>query len=152
MKNVSVKPVRVMTLLEANELNEKQLGMVLGILKKNRGQLWYLGKGMQKVDLIDAVFKDSEGSNDEPGKLTVWISLLAGQSYEAPYVTVDGDQHSGQTEIEGIEFVPEKDESILKLTFHEPGKDEQYYYSDLYFHTTAGVIDPAVSVRRGVGQ
>ena len=152
MKNVSVKPVHVMTLLESDELNKKQLGMVLGIRKKNRGQLWYLGKGMQKVDLIDAVFKDSEGADGERGKLTVWISLLAGQSYVEPYVSVVADPPSGQTAIEGIEYIAEMNESILKLTFVEPKKDEQYYHPDLYFHTTAGVIDPSISIRRGVGQ
>lgn len=145
MKNVSVKEVSVMQILEADEKKEKQLGMVLGVKKPNKGKLWYLGKGMKHVDIIDVVFDNNAGSDNEPGKLTVWISLLAGAYYEAPYVTAE-------SEIEYIEFSPEAADSILKLTFIEPGENEHHYYPHLTFHTSEGLIDPAVSVRRGVGQ
>ena len=147
MKNVSVKTI--MTLHEVDS-REERVGMVLDT-KCSVGVLWNLAADMRQIDLIEAVFIDDEAHAGTQGQVTVWISLLAGESYVAPFVTVERYAPFSEP-IECVEYTTEKENSILALTFTEPDKGDHYYYPDLYFHTTAGVIDPSIIIRRGVGQ
>ena len=142
MKNVSIKTT--VTLQEKKSGKKEKVKM---ILDPKEDILWCMQKDMFMVDAIDAEFKNDGPSKGKPGMVSVWISLLGGATWVAPGISLKKNSPPNST-IECIEHHTEKDETIMVLTFLDPQKKNEYYYPNIYFHTSEGVVDPSISITR----
>lgn len=118
------------------------------VLDTGLGQLWYLNEGMREIGTINVVFPKSYDSNKQRGRISVWVSLLAGVTYVPPFLTTTKEPPYAD-KIDGLEYTTKKGHTILKMTFVEPKTAHHYYYPSVYFHTTEGVVDPRIRITRG---
>lgn len=113
------------------------------------GEMTYQRPGKdkkKKVDIVEALFVGDEGEVSDPGNIVLKINLTEGNRFISPLVTtVPSNETSIPTHCMKIEG---SGDAQITITFIEPAQGEFVAYPALYFHTSEGIIDPGVSVRR----
>lgn len=103
----------------------------------------------RKIDMVEAVFSEDQGASNEDGNIMLHVSLTGTNEFIAPLVTTIPDD-SASTPTHCIEITP-SGSTAIDIKFLEPSPGEFVAYPALYFHTTEGIIDPGLGVRRGTG-
>ena len=117
-----------------------------------QGEMTYFDSRKKKnreVDLVEAVFSADQGEQGEQGNVKLDIKLTGTNEFVVPLVTT---RPTDPTSVpDHCVSVSSNCESGVTITFLEPAEGEFVAYPALYFHTTEGVIDPGISVRRSTG-
>ncbi len=107
------------------------------------------GEKNQKIDMVEAIFSDDVGQSGEPGNIQLRVTLTNNNEFiDPPVTTVPSDPSTVPTHCVEIE---NDGENAIIVTFLEPQEGEFVAYPALYFHTTQGVVDPGMGVRRRPG-
>ena len=146
MNHASIKTI--LTLEEGDARKDKHKEIIGLALDTDEGVLWHFAKSARLIDEIYAKFNEPKNVENKQGMVSVWISLLAGEKFLKPYISLNKDPSNEPSEIPYVKFSPEKDGSIVALDFLEPESTEPHRYPNIYFHTTKGVVDPTIIIRR----
>lgn len=113
------------------------------------GEMTYQRPGKDKkknVDMVEALFVGDDGEATDPGNIVLKVNLTEGNMFTPPLVTtVPSDETSVPTHCLEIEATGD---AQITITFMEPAQGEFVAYPALYFHTSEGIIDPGIGVRR----
>lgn len=128
----------------------KSLGEVGGT-EVFQGKMKYCENGKKRtVDLVQAVFPANK-ERVMPGNVKLQINLKNCNEFIGPLVTiVPNDPTTVPTNCLDIKINPDNS-AMLIVTFLEPKPGEFVAYPALYFHTSNGVIDPGLGVKREPG-
>ena len=102
----------------------------------------------RKIDMVEAVFSADQGEEGETGVVKLNIKLTGKNEFKTPLVTTIPTDPSSVPD--HCVKVSSSGEQSVMITFLEPAEGEFVAYPALYFHTTEGIIDPGISVKRGV--
>ncbi len=116
-----------------------------------QGEMTYFDpkkKKNREIDMVEAVFSVDQGEQSEQGNVKLDINLTGTNEFMVPLVTT---RPADPTSVpDHCVTVSSNGEQGVTITFLEPAEGEFVAYPALYFHTTEGVVDPGISVKRGV--
>lgn len=144
-----MKDVKIEGVLNVNEVSSisataevARIGLVLDVESQ---QVYSINVGPREVDEINVNFGELVGAG-ETGNIQIWIHLLAGVEFISPILTTKRNQ-KGSTKLESINFQTNDSNTALVLSFNKPSDNTEVDYKELFFHTTAGIIDPSIRIR-----
>ena len=143
-----IKIQTTITLDESAGVSNSDIKVPL-VLDSSSATLWHVDDSTTRIDAIDVEFGVKPIENRK-GNITLWISLLAGERFVSPFLTKEKLESESSTGLACIEFKPRRKDTILELDFEQPPEGDSFDYPQVFFHTTAGIVDPIIRIKRRV--
>ena len=141
-----VKIQTIMTLSESSQAEGSDIRVQMA-LDTGTETLWTREMHPRRIDVIDVEFKD-EPMTDKIGNITLRISLLNGAKFVKPYLSESKSASDDVTKIPCVNFKPQQKNTTLEVDFEQPPKGKEFNYPEMFFHTTSGVVDPILRIKR----
>ncbi|MEO0369142.1 MAG: hypothetical protein AAF197_10210 [Pseudomonadota bacterium] len=143
-------PTAPSVVLQLNEQSLQQQGEtnVRFVLDTSNQTLWYYSDaGFVGVDAVAADF-NYQSVTGGWGNLVMAVFLIDGSTFEAPYISVPAEE---QSSLAYLQVIPTNGNTGVLVEFLQPGvPGEEVDIPILKFVTSAGEVDPGISVRRRV--